>query len=86
MEFDNEYTIFGSESYSYAYDASLQIHVTIPQPQPEPDTETNDDEVDSITRGILQMNRAETESIDSSSKKRKRPESPELWLYDGNMV
>jgi hypothetical protein len=60
------------------------LHVTLPQPQFEP--ETNDDEIDSITRHISRMDIVDEEIDDTDNKKRKRPDSPELWLYDGNMV
>lgn len=104
LSFNNEFTIFG-DYYTYFDEASSHIHVTIPTPQPDPDTDTNDDEVASITRGIEQMNNADTmrsregeTRVESSSnevdsvnserenRKRPRPESPELWLYDGSMV
>jgi hypothetical protein len=98
LSFNNEFAIFG-DHYTYFDDASSHIHVTIPTPQPDHDTDTNDDEVASITRGIEQMNHADTmrsperssnevDSVNSEreNRKRPRPESPELWLYDGSMV
>jgi hypothetical protein len=52
----------------------------------QPDTDDDDAEIESITRDVDQIDIAETESLDNGNRKRKRPESPELWLYDGNMV
>jgi hypothetical protein len=52
----------------------------------QPDTDDDDVEIESITRNVEQIDITETESLDNGNKKRKRPESPELWLYDGNMV
>ena len=51
----------------------------------QPDTD-DDAEIDSITRNMNTIDITETESLDNGNKKRKRPESPELWLYDGSMV
>lgn len=52
----------------------------------QPDTDDDDAEIESITRNVEQIDITETESLDNGNRKRKRPESPELWLYDGNMV
>jgi hypothetical protein len=51
----------------------------------QPDTD-DDAEIDSITHNMNKIDITETEFIDNGNKKRKRPESPELWLYDGSMV
>ena len=51
----------------------------------QPDTD-DDAEIDSITRNMNKIDITETESLDNGNRKRKRPESPELWLYDGSMV
>jgi len=79
-------TIFSCDYVRTHTLSASQIHVNIPQPTPEPDTESVDDEIESITRVIEQINVNDTENESVNSRKRPRPESPELWLYDGSMA
>ena len=62
------------------------------EPEYNADTETQSDndedhEIESITRGIAQINPdGDSGKNERTVRKRPRPESPELWLYDGSMV
>lgn len=58
-----------------------KLYVNIPQPQPEKE-EKDDDDVASLIHEIVQV--AVSSELDIEvGEKRKRPDSPELWLYDG---